>query len=374
MSDWMDTFPEKLGTFFSIFLWGAICLVFMSLIGSFMYDAFHTPSEFHELNVKAGVLTHVGGRIHRKGGRSYIPADITVNGIKEVVKLPLGQQVSLLSDDIGEVIEIRSDPRHISFLARGLNVWHVSSKKRTYFDYNKAFEKFVAHRNHEQNIIYILGCFNIIIVIKNFHALRNQVSLLFRNGIPKQTEPGDQAVFEPCNMNNGVMLWVFSIPTIMIMYYGFFLHPVFLIFGVPLAALEYFLYRAMRKNIHRLYLSPAGITYEPLKQAIKKDTLAWSEIEDIGTFKHKGVELIMVKLRDRTCTSIIAKIGNLSYDLNIGLSKFESSDSLKQVVFEMYDLYKTKNTESGMANQEDSPDLKAVRRSPAPLCIKTKEE
>lgn len=342
MSDWMNNFSEKLVTLCLFIIWSVISLVLLWLIGSFMYKAFHTPSDFHKLNVKVGVLTHVGTCINRKGVLPHIPVEIKVNERNEKVSLPCGQQVSMLNDEIGEVIEIRSDPQQISYLANSLNIWHVASKKRTYFDYHKAIEKSTVRRKHGQNIICISIFFTVILILKNFSTLRWHIIKVFDRDKSKLVNTIDEIVFEPNNRIYGVMFWALSILTIITMYSSLFISIIFFAIAAPLTAVVFLFCWVMRKNTHRLKLSPIGIEYEPFRKVIGTDTLRWDEVGHIDTLKMKGIELIQISLLNNVKRRSI--FTSLSGDLTIGPSNFKNGGVLKVAVFQMYSSFKDNNS------------------------------
>jgi len=345
MSDWMDEFPDKFGKLFLIFIWFAAIFIFVNIFAAFAYNAFHTPPEFHKLDVMSGVLTNVGMRIDRKS-TSYIPIAIIVNGSRKEVKLPFSQQISSLKDEIGEVIEIRSDPGHISYLADDLNVWHVASKMRIYFDYNKAVKRAVKRSNDDRNIIYISVIFTLILVIKNYHALRDYVSKVLTGDKPTRVEPDDELLFEPSNIYYGFMFWLVSIPTIMCGYNGLFLHPFFLSIAALLILCEVWLYGAMRRNTYQLRISPVGIQYEPFKKVTGSEAIRWEEIENIDTFSNRYGRLIIIRLYDKSGNKSF--LSKLSCKLTINALNFTNYAFLEETLFQKFSSFKGTNIDESL--------------------------
>lgn len=330
--------------FFAIFIWGAIVLVAIGMFVSMAYDAFYIPPDKDELSIMKVELKYVGTCTHRKGGQNYIPATIEKNGNVEWIKLPCDQQVSMLGNERGKQIEIGFDPHHLSFLSRQINVWYIFSKDNVYFEYFEAIAKHQKNKQHHKNIVYLLALYTAFLIAKNCSGItKNFVAQNSRNGLEIIKEK-NKITYMPSNTLNRTFIYGAAYPVILCTYAGLFMHPIFLVVSIPLIISMVLVHRSIKKNTHGITISMDGIKYDLLNDSEIRHILKWSEIDDVTTMGGRWGELVLlIKLKDSDRTSLLTKIGNLSYDLNIALSQFENSYELRETILDTFSFFKAKD-------------------------------
>lgn len=342
-----DPFKKLIIVFGYSFL-GILFLVFTWFCGTFIYEAFYTPVGFDQLVIKKGILTKVGKC--RRMGSIHIPVEIMIGDISKKFKLPCEQNLSSLSHEIGNLIEIRYDPSHLSFpgssgisFLNEVNIWHVSTIKKTYLDYTIKLNELHAQNKHRRNIVYIVAVLCAIIILKNFNKIKKRYSNLQTERSFVIDDLEGTHTFRPDQVRAGCFCYMLVIATIIFVYCSIFMHPLYLFGSIPLTPLTIASCYSVRKHKHSITVSPIGIRYAPFSKIIQTDTIKWSNIKSIAIWRPGGSnKTILVELIDRKKTSSLQKIGAMGRDLNIGSEGFEESDRLNDTIFQMYKYYNNK--------------------------------
>ena len=154
--------------FDSISVFGLICLIPLVLFILLIFNIFSEFPEFENLAIKKGILVKVGKGDY--GKNTWIT--LIIDGKRENIDIPRNRQVLKLSEEIGEIIELRYEPR----LWGKVNVWSISSGNNVYFDYNKKLFRLNRDKHIYRNILLIILTYTLLVYLKNYEIIRNYIS------------------------------------------------------------------------------------------------------------------------------------------------------------------------------------------------------
>ncbi len=325
----------------SLIFYPILGFIFILLFGKFLYMAFHTTSPFEQLRIKKVVLVDVGKCVERPRDPNYLSATVKINNQQEIIKLPCEQDVPLIDAEVGNTIDIREDPYHFSMFTSHLNIWHISSGAKVYYDYEKAFERYGRPDRHMGNIIIINLVFTLLVMVKIWPSYKSTIMGVLEEKNRSQSD-AEEIVFRPDILFNLFLLWIFSMVVIGILYASVVDTRPLLLISVPLTLVTVKLYMLLsRQSKYNIILSSKGIQYEPLKynKYVNKTFLEWSEIEAVKGVQLKAQKMLLFRLKERKNRSVFNKTVGLSSDFQIPPYSFIDGEELEEKIFEMHNIY-----------------------------------
>jgi hypothetical protein len=324
-------------------------LIFLYGFGCLAYAAFHIASSYDKLIITKGVLLNIRGCRYQRGGRSYVLAAIRVNGKIENFKLPCGQDVSNLGNEIGNLIEIAEDPHHLSLFARNLNVWNISSGSKVYYSYDKAFKHYGLPSKHAKSVFYIICIITLGFYLKYHRDIRLFPGQLFSKNAVAIRNVSDAITYYPSNffiMSCLVVVSYIAAPTL---YYGIFGKRMFLLIAVPLLVIIFPFFKIIHKNSYEMVLLYNGIKCESFRKFVSSKVLKWEDITDIkrGTMHRNGnVLYICLKKYEAESSRISKLISKYTCDLSISGTNFHNGIELIENILYRFSIYKDKAEKS----------------------------
>jgi hypothetical protein len=318
-------------------------LIFLYGLGCLAYTAFHTTSNYDELVIKKGKLLDIKGCKYQRGGRSYVLATIRIDDKIKNFKLPCGQDVSLLGNEIGNEIEIREDPHHFSLFASNLNVWNISSGNKVYYSYDEAFKHYGLPSTHAKNVFYIICIITFGFYLKYHKDIHLSPRQLFSKNVVAIDKYSNKITYYPSNLFIMSCLLILSYIAIPTLYYGIFIKRMFLLIAVPLLAIIYPILKIAFKNRYEMVLLYNGIECESFNKFVNGKVLNWNDITDIkrGTMHRNGnVLYICLKKRDVESSIITKLISKYTFDLTISGANFHNGIELIENILYRFSLYK----------------------------------
>jgi hypothetical protein len=314
----------KQWTFKSVQELVVICLIPTLLLIFFLLLTFRSYPAFDDLETMKGMLMKVGKC--NDNNKSWLT--LAIDGKRGNIEIPCSQQVSRLSEEIGNVIEIRFKPRS--------NIWNISSNRKVYFEYKIKYKQLQEERLSDRNILALSLIYTLVIYLVNIRAINEYISKLPAIHRPPLVNVDEEITFEPCRFKLGIgyLIYISSLPTIGITYFGIFGNAGILLMDIPLLVLIFAYYLLMKKQIEKLTFSREGIVSELFIKTVKKNKLQWFEIDDIDTVYDfvGGLESLQ----------IAATVEKKSYTLNLYTFNYENGYHLKDHLFQRYNSSKRK--------------------------------
>ena len=317
---------------------GILCIPPVLFFALFLYNLNITYPEFEDLSIKRGILEHFA----EGNKKNSMWITLLIDGRRENIRIPRRLQILQLSNEIGNVIEVRYGLKK----ENEIKIWHLSTGSTIYIDYNKEIRLSKKERVTHRNICFILFIYTILVYSKNHGAIKEYIfSLNIEDKIDLSTF--ENASFKPCNFNLGLRSYLISISIIYTMYLAIFSHTFFLIPSIFLSLISIHAYTLYKKNKYTLTLSKEGIQYELFKEKIHTDYIKWSEIEKINYTILKGRSFLRIYLLDKNKISKSEKILSMTSAIYLDLDNFEKNQQIKNIAFHQIALSKELNDNEG---------------------------
>ena len=331
-----------------------LCFVWVKLVGDSVYMAFHTTSGFDDLVVRRGVLQAVGQCKQRRRGMDYIPAVVAFDGKAQKIRLPCWQDVPALSKELGEPIEIWSDPHHLSFFTDNLNVWHISSGGKVYYDYAKAFERYGKPSIDLRVFLIITFLVASCYLCLNFSYVKRKISAIADEDSLSDIDPSSRTIYAPDNSYLWGCFSFVSVPVIFLTYMVLVKSHLFMVFLFPLLLVFPGIVRSIRDNKYAILVSEDGISYEKFHKIMNGPFLGWHDISSVDAVVKRTRMLpsrfCKIKVGDGRATVLVAHYKKSFADLNINPSHFKNGDVLFGEIVQRFDLYKSGKTKKDDQN------------------------
>ena len=327
MNQSVDNENVKRWNFDSILEFGFICLIPIVLFILLISNLYKDFPNFDNLSIKRGILKKIGSGNY---GKNSTWITLVIDGKKENIDIPVSKQVLRLNKEIENIIELRFDT--------GGEIWHISSEKNIYLDYNEKIRSLNINKYTNINILSILFIYTLLVYLKYYKIIKQYISN--RNESDDKFNITEIVTFKHSNFNIGSTMYFLSLPTIILVYLGIFECKFFIIMSIPLLLILFCSYIFVLEHHHCMIISKNGIECELLTKKINTNFIKWSEIDSIDYSYLKGQVTLHMQLVDKNRIPKTRKILNLSSDIAVNISNFEKTHQLKNIITQQFNYSK----------------------------------
>ncbi|WP_310600914.1 hypothetical protein [Desulfobulbus sp.] len=300
------------------------------LLSSFSIDF----PEFNSLSIKKGILEKVGSGRYQKNS-NWIT--LIINGKRENIDIPIGKESSNLINETGNFIEIR----YTSKKPKKNNIWHISSEKQIYFNYEKKLNKLIVLKSYTRNLYAICLIFTLFHYSFSYRSIKKYISAINTSDTEIDLMISKKIIFQPNGFNIGSLIYILSLIEIAIIYFTLkigLINKILNIVSISILIMIFLGFLRLLNIKHCLVLHEEGIEYEPFRKKINTNFISWSEIENITYRSSKGYTFVTINLACRKRASFFDKLSLVLYDpLSIPVFNFENSYTLQKLLLKHHD-------------------------------------